>query len=156
MTVSTWTHQQCIHKYYNFHYWWTAVAWYLTDQVKSEWILKKLASHALCYVKIYRLLTNWWQLMWINDWIIQWRRHRYHRWWKIIPLWVTVLDIKAPFITRSVQWRSGWLLTNRGQLSRIYDWIIQWRRNINHRLRQPVPIWVTVLVIKSPVITMSR
>ena len=28
------------------------MAWYLTDQVKSEQVLKKLATHALCYVKI--------------------------------------------------------------------------------------------------------
>ena len=30
--VSTWKHQPCIHKYCDFRYWWTAVAWYLTDQ----------------------------------------------------------------------------------------------------------------------------
>ena len=33
--VSTWTHQPCIHKYCDLRYWWTAVAWYLTDQVNS-------------------------------------------------------------------------------------------------------------------------
>ena len=49
--VSNYTHQPCIHKYCDFHYWWTAVAWYLTDQVKSDRLLKKLATHALCYVK---------------------------------------------------------------------------------------------------------
>ena len=48
--VSTYTHQPCIHKYFNFHYWWTAVVWYLKDQVKSYQVLKKLVNHALCYV----------------------------------------------------------------------------------------------------------
>ena len=27
------------------------MAWYLTDQVKSDRVLNKLATHALCYVK---------------------------------------------------------------------------------------------------------
>ena len=49
--VSTKTHQTCIHKYCDFHYWWTAMEWYLMDQVKSDWVFKKLATHALCYVK---------------------------------------------------------------------------------------------------------
>ena len=40
-----------VHKYCDFHYWWTAVAWYLTDQVKSDRVLKNLTTHALCYVK---------------------------------------------------------------------------------------------------------
>ena len=47
--------------------------------------------------------------------------------------WFTVLAIKAPVITRSVLRRTGWLLTNRGQLIWIDDWIIQLRRNIYHR-----------------------
>ena len=51
--VSTYTHQPCIHKYCDFHYWWTAVAWHLTDQVKSDLVLKKLATNELCYVKIW-------------------------------------------------------------------------------------------------------
>ena len=51
--LSTQTHQPCIHKYCDFHYWWTAVAWYLMDQVKSYRVLKKLTTHALCYVKIW-------------------------------------------------------------------------------------------------------
>ena len=47
------------------------------------------------------LLTNQGQRRWINDWIIQWMRHRYHQWWQIVDLWVTFLSIKAPVITRS-------------------------------------------------------
>ena len=78
------------------------------------------------------LLTNRGKLSFINDWIIQWRRQRYHRWWQLIALLVTFLAIKAPVITRSVLWRSGRLLTNQGQLIWINDWIIQWRRNIYH------------------------
>ena len=94
--------------------------------------------------------------MWIDDWIIQLRRHRYHRRWQITSLWVNFLAIKEPVITRSVLWRSGWLLTNRGQLMWIYDWIIQWMRHRYHRWQQLIAIWVTVLAIKTPVITMSH
>ena len=46
------------------------------------------------------LLTKRGHLRWIDDWIIQWRRHRYQRRWKIISLWVTVFAIKSPVITR--------------------------------------------------------
>ena len=49
--VTTYTHQPCIHKYCDFHSWWTAMAWYLTDQVKSDQVLKKLATLAFCSVK---------------------------------------------------------------------------------------------------------
>ena len=51
--VSTYTHQPCVHRYFYFHYWWTAVAWYLTDQVKSDRVLQNLATHAFCYIKIW-------------------------------------------------------------------------------------------------------
>ena len=51
--VSTYTHQPFIHKYCGFHSWLTAVAWYLMDQVKSDQVLKKLATLELCYVKIW-------------------------------------------------------------------------------------------------------
>ena len=91
-----------------------------------------------------------------NDWIIQWRRHRYHWWWQIIYLWVTFLAIKAPVITRSVLWRSGWLLIDRGQLRWIGEWIIQWRRHRYHRWWQLVVLWVNVLDIGAPVIMRSR
>ena len=49
--VSTSTHPPCIHKYCDFCSWWTAVAWYLTDQLKYDQVLKNLAALALCYVK---------------------------------------------------------------------------------------------------------
>ena len=48
-----------------------------------------------------RLLTNQGQLRWIYNWIIQCRRHRYHRWWKLIDIWVTFVAIKTTAITRS-------------------------------------------------------
>ena len=51
--VSTETHQPCIHKYCDFHYWWTAVEWYLKDQVKSNQVLNNLATRAFYYVKIW-------------------------------------------------------------------------------------------------------
>ena len=46
-------------------------------------------------------LTNRGHLRRINDWIIQWSMHMYHRKRQLIPLWVNVLAIKALFITGS-------------------------------------------------------
>ena len=46
------------------------------------------------------MFKNRGQLRWIYDWIIQCRRHRYHQWWQLVALWVTVLAIKASVITR--------------------------------------------------------
>ena len=97
------------------------------------------------------LLTNWGQLRWINVWIIKWSRHMYWRWWQLIYLRVTFLAIKALVITRSVMIRSEWLLTNRGQLGWIDDWIIKWRRNIYHWWWKIIALWLTVLAIVSPV-----
>ena len=51
--VPNYTHRPFIHKYCDLRYWWTAVDWYLADQVKSDRVLKKLATHALCYVNIW-------------------------------------------------------------------------------------------------------
>ena len=51
--VSTQTHLPFIHRYCDFHYWWTVVAWYLTDQVKSDQVLKMLVTLALCSVKTW-------------------------------------------------------------------------------------------------------
>ena len=51
--VSTYTHQPSIHKYCKFHSWCTAVVLYLIDQVKSNQLLKKLETMALCSVKIW-------------------------------------------------------------------------------------------------------
>ena len=56
--VSTKIHQPCIHKYCDFHSWWTALAWYLTDQVNSNQVLKKLATLALCSVKIWMAVVE--------------------------------------------------------------------------------------------------
>ena len=80
------------------------------------------------------LLKNRGHLRWINYWIIQWRRHSYHQWWQLIALWVTLLAIKVPVITRIVLWRTGWLLTNRGHLRWINHWIIIWRRHNDNSL----------------------
>ena len=91
----------------------------------------------------------------MNDGIIQCRRHKYHRWWKLIDLWFTALYIKAPVITRSVMWRARWLLMNRGQLRWIDDLIIQCSRHRYHRWWKIIALWVTFLAIKSPVITRS-
>ena len=102
------------------------------------------------------LLKNQGQLRWINDWIIQWMKQMYHRWWQIIALWVIVLSIKAPVITRIVLWRAGWMLINWGQMRWIDDWIIQWRRHRYHQWWQLIALYVNSLAIKAPVITSSR
>ena len=101
------------------------------------------------------LLTNRVHLSCINDLIIQCRRHKYHWLWQIISIWVTVIYIKAPVITGSVMWISGWLLTNRGQLRWIDDWIIRYRRNRYHCLWQLVALWVTAVASKASVITIT-
>ena len=128
--------------------------WRIRWSTTGYWI-----SLQLMYCVMWRsgwMLTNRGQMSCIKYLIIQWRRHKYHRWWKIIALWVTGLAIKALVITGSVLWRAGLLLTNRRQLRWIDDWIIQCIRNRYHRWWQLVAIWVTILAIKAPVITRSR
>ena len=51
--VSTQTHKLCTHKYCDFRSWWTAVAQYLTDQLKYDQVLKNLMTLALCSVEIW-------------------------------------------------------------------------------------------------------
>ena len=81
---------------------------------------------------------------------------RYHRWRQLMSLLVNVIAIKTFVIRSTVKWRPGWLLTNRGQLRWIDDRIIQWKRNRYHRQWHIDSLWVTVVAIKSPVITRSR
>ena len=121
---------------------------------KRYWIILQL-WHCVLW-RAGWLLTNRGRLRWINEWIIQCRRHRYQRWWQLVALWVTVLTIKAPVIMRSVWWSAGWLLKNRGHLRWINDWIIQWRRHRYHRSWQLIALWVYVLAIKAPFITRIR
>ena len=51
--VSVQTHEPCIHKYCDFQSCWTAVAGYLTNEVKSDQVLKNIATMQLCSVKIW-------------------------------------------------------------------------------------------------------
>ena len=74
---------------------------------------------------------------WHGIWRISWSPTRYQR-----SLW----------LCRCVIWRAGWLLTNWGQLMWINDWIIQWSRNRYQQWWQFIALWVTVIVIKEPVI----
>ena len=76
--------------------------------------------------------------LWHVIWRIIWSPTRY---WRSLQLWCCVL------------WRYGWLLTNRGHLRWINEWIIQWRSHSYHRWWQLPAPWVNVLAIKSPVIT---
>ena len=127
--------------------------WNISWSPINYWIILRLGCCVLW--RFGWLLTNRGKLGWINDWTIRWRRHRYHRWWQLIALWVNCLTIKAPVINRSVLWRSRWLLTKRGQLRWIDDWIIQWRKHRYHRWWQLDSLLVSVLEIKSPFITRS-
>ena len=102
------------------------------------------------------MLTNRRQLMWINHLISQYMRHKYHWWWQIISLLVTVLAIKWLVITTSFLRKARWLLTNWGQLRWIDEWIIQWRRHRYHQWWQLVALWVTDIAIKVPVIKRSH
>ena len=95
------------------------------------------------------LLTNRGQMSSINEWIIPWGKHRYHRWRQLISLWVNVITIKAFVITRTVRLRPGWLLTNQGQLSWINEWIIPWGKRRYHRWRQLIALWANVIAIKA-------
>ena len=63
------------------------------------------------------LLTNQGHLRWINDWIIQWRRHSYQRWWKLISIWVTVLAIKSPVITSVATTNTFWTCQDKCNMS---------------------------------------
>ena len=56
-------------------------------------------------------------------------------------------------LMRCVRWRSGWLLTNRGQLSWFNEWIIPWGKRRYHRWRQLIAIWVNAIAIKEFFIT---
>ena len=133
-----------------YHWWWKIIAlWVTVLDIKSPVIMRTVLWRSGW------MLTNWGQLRWIDDWIIKWRRHRNQPWWQLIALLVTVLAIKAPVITRSVLWRYGWLLTNRGQLRWIDEWIIKWTRNRYHRWWQLVDLCVNLLTIKALVITRS-
>ena len=98
-TVSIYTHPPCMHKYCDFRSWWTAVAWYLTDQQKSDQVSRSLWLWRCVIWRAGWMLTNRGQLRWINYLIIQWRRHMYHQWWKLISIWVTFLAIKSAVVT---------------------------------------------------------
>ena len=77
---------------------WCHGIWWISWSPTRNWISLQLWRCVMW--RSGRLLTNWEQLRWIKDWIIQWRRHIYHWWWQLIYLWVTVLTIKELFITR--------------------------------------------------------
>ena len=90
------------------------------------------------YVNIVTPIVGGWR--WHGIWWIRWSPNRYWIW---LRLWCCVL------------WRYVWLLTNRGKLIRINDWIIQRRRHRYHRKWQLIDIWVNLLAIKAPVIARS-
>ena len=80
----------------------------------------------------------------------------YQQWWKIISIWLTVLEIKSPAITWSVLWRAGWPLTHWGQLWWIDDWNIQFRKRMYHCWWQIISLLVTSLANKVPAKMRSR
>ena len=76
-----------------YHWWWQLIALWVTFlSTKVPVITGSIMWRAEL------LLTNRGQLRCIDDSIIQWRRHRYHQWWQLVDIWVTVLTIKAPVI----------------------------------------------------------
>ena len=80
--------------------WW--ISWSLTRYRRSLWL-----GRCVMWISGW-LLNNRGQLRCINDWIIQWRRHRYHQWWQLISIWVTVLSIKAPVTTSVATTNTLW------------------------------------------------
>ena len=74
---------------------------------------------------------------------------------QVSPVMKTNCSLRYCPLTRSVLWKSGWLMTNWGNLRWIYDWIIKWRMQRYHQWWQHVALWVTILAIKAPVITRS-
>ena len=92
MWINDWIIQWMSHMY---HQWWQLIALWVTFlAIKAPVIMRSV----LCIYGL--LLTNQGQLRWIDDWIIQRRSHRYHRWWQLVAIWVTFLSIKEPVITR--------------------------------------------------------
>ena len=87
------------------------ISWILTRYWRSLWFWRSFLWIAGW------LLTNRGQLRWINKWIIKWRRHRYHQWWQLIDLWVTVLAIKAPVITSVATTNTLWTWHNETDMS---------------------------------------
>ena len=129
--------------------WWHGI-WRIRWSLTRYW-----RSLRLCSCVMWRdvcLLKNQLQMRHINYLIIKSSRNRYHQWWQLIALWVTFLAIKSPVVTRSFLWRSGWLLTNQGQLRWIDDWIIQQRIQRYQQWWQIVALWLNFLVIQAPVI----
>ena len=76
---------------------------------------------------------------------------RWHGIWRIrrspIGYW------RSLQLVHCVRWRSGWLLTNRVQLSWINGWIIPLGKRRYHWWRQLISLWVNVIAIKVFVIT---
>ena len=130
------------------------------DILRIRWSLNSyLRSMLLWRCALWRagwILTKLVHLRWVNDWIVQWRRHRYHRWWKLIAILVTFLDNKSPIIKSSVLWRAGWLLMNWVQLRWIDGWIIQWIRHRYYWWWQLIAIWLNFLSFGAPVIMRGR
>ena len=55
--VSTWIHSPYIHKYCDFHSWWTAVELYLIDQLKSDQVSKNLVTQSLTHLSCHRFVN---------------------------------------------------------------------------------------------------
>ena len=91
--INYWIIQWRRHNYYRW--------WQLIDHLFTVLDIKSPVITRSFLWRSGRLLTNWGHLMWIDDWIFQWRTQIYQRWWQLIALWVSFLAIKSLVITRS-------------------------------------------------------
>ena len=99
--VSTWTNQPSIHNILTCIIGvrrWHGI-WQIRWSPTGYW--RRLQLMRCVMWRAGWLLTNRGQLIWTDDWIIQWRRNRYQWWWQLFTLWVTVLEIGSPVITSS-------------------------------------------------------
>ena len=76
---------------------------------------------------------------------------QWHDIWQIS--WNPTMHRIILWLWRCVLWRDGWLLTNRGQLRMINEWIIQRRRHRYHQCWILTALWGDFLAIKALVIT---
>ena len=89
--INYWIIQCTRHRYQR---WWQIISLLLTVfDIKPPVITSSVLWRAVW------LMTNRRQLRWIDEWIIQWRRHMYQRWWQLVDILVNFLAIKAPVIT---------------------------------------------------------
>ena len=100
-------------------HWWHGI-WRIRWSPNRYWRSLRLWRFFLWRIGL--LLTNLVQLRWINYWIINWRRHRYHQLWQLIALWVTVVAIKELIITKECFVKS-WMTVDEPRTAEMDWWL---------------------------------